>query len=282
MFLISGSASKSIANDLSKIADIKQADVDNFRFPDGELYIRIKESVENEEIIIIQTTYPDEKLIELFLILDACRQSNTKKITVVIPYFGYARQDKQFKSGEPISASLFASLISKFADEVITIDLHKQYITDFFSIPIKNISAIPAIADYLHSKKIDLVLAPDKGAFTNAKKAAEILKCDVDYLEKTRIDGTTIKIAPKNLDVTDKKVAIIDDIISTGGTMATAIKELKNQHAAKVYVACTHGLFAGSAIEKLSNAHCDEIIATDTIESKYSKVKMAQIISNFL
>ena len=282
MLLISGSASKSIVNDLSKIMVIKQADVDNYRFPDGELYIRINESIENKEIIIVQTTHPDEKLVELFILLDACRRSKAKKITIVIPYFGYARQDKQFKTGEPISASLFASLISTYADEVITIDLHKRYITEFFTIPVKNLSAISAIANYLHSKKIDLVLAPDKGAFENAKKAAEILKCDVDYLEKTRINGTTIKIAPKNLDVTDKKVAIIDDIISTGGTMATAIKELKNQHAAKVFVACTHGLFAADAIKKLTNANCDEIIATDTIESEYSKVKMAPVISKSL
>jgi len=282
MFLISGSASESIAHELSTITDIKLANIDNYRFPDSELYVRMKESVENEEVIIIQTTYPDEKIIELFLLLDACKRSKAKKITVVIPYFGYARQDKQFKPGEPVSAALLASFISIYANEVITIDIHKQHILDFFSIPAKNLSAVPIIAEYLKSKNIDLVLAPDKGAFENAKKAASILQCEVDYLQKTRIDGSTIKITPKNLAVKGKCVAIVDDIISTGGTMATAIKELKKQEASKVYVACTHGLFAGNAVSKLKQAKCDEIIATDTIHSEFSSVKIASIISNSL
>lgn len=279
MFLIGGTASASIAEDLSLQTNVPIAETIIHRFPDGELYVRIKEDIKKHEIAIIQTTYPDQNIIELFLLLDACKRAKAKKITVIIPYYGYARQDQQFKTGEPISAEALATLICINADEAITIDPHKEYIKDFFSIPTKSVSAVPALASYLKNKNVDVVLAPDKGALKRAEHAAKILNCDVDYLEKTRVDGNTISIKPKQLEVNDKTVAIIDDIISTGGTMAAAITELKKQKAAKVYVACTHGLFAGTAIEKLTKAQCDEIISTDTIKSVYSKVNIAPVLA---
>jgi len=279
MFLIGGSASKSIAEDISKQTNIPIAKTEIYRFPDGELYLRIKQDLENQEITIIQTTYPDENIIELFLLLDACKRANVKKITVIIPYFGYARQDKQFQPGEPVSAEALARLISVDADKVITIDPHKEHIKDFFSIPAKNVSAVPVLSTYLKNKHVDVVLAPDKGALFRAEETARLLHCDVDYLEKKRINGTTISIQTKTLNVKDQTVAIIDDIISTGGTMAAAIQELKKQQVKNIYVACTHGLFAGNAIEKLTTAGCDEIIATDTIQSAYSTVKTASVLS---
>jgi len=122
------------------------------------------------------------------------------------------------------------------------------------------------LAKFLKKKDIDLVLAPDKGALDRAKQASTIIGCDFDYMEKTRIDGTTVEIKPKNLNVQDKNVAIVDDIISTGGTMAKSIEELKKYGAKKIFVACTHGLFAGGAVKKLVSAGCDEIISTDTID----------------
>ena len=280
MYIIGGSASQTIAEDLSKQTKIPLAETEIFRFPDGELYVCIKQDITNRDVTIVQTTYPDGNIIELLLLLDACKRAKAKNITTVIPYFGYARQDKQFKKGEPISAQALATLFSVNATEVINIDPHKDYIKDFFSIPAKNITAVPLLAQYLKNKKIDIILAPDKGAMDRAKHAANLLDCDVDYLEKTRIDGSTITMKTKTLDVKDLSVAIIDDIISTGGTMAAAIKELKNQQASSVYVACTHGLFAGNAIEKLEEAGCDEIIATDTIQSSYSKVKIAPLLAS--
>jgi ribose-phosphate pyrophosphokinase len=141
---------------------------------------------------------------------------------------------------------------------------------------------VSTIAQYLKEKNIDFVLAPDKGAKERAKEAATLIDCEYDYLEKTRIDETTVKITPKKLDARGKHVAIIDDIISTGGTMANSIKELKKQGAKTVSVACTHGLFIGGAKEKLLSADCDEIISTDTIETEFSKVSAADCIAEIL
>jgi ribose-phosphate pyrophosphokinase len=282
MYIIAGTASKNIAEEISKNIKIPIAKLISKRFPDDELYIRILEDISGEDVIIIQTSYPDTNILELFLLQDAAKEANAKKITVIIPYFGYSRQDKKFLSGEPISAKAIANLISINANEVITVDPHKDHILDFFSIPAFSCSAVNEIACYLKNKGIDLVLAPDKGALDKAKQASSVLNCDFDYIEKTRIDGSTVEIKPKSLDTSGMNVAIIDDIISTGGTMAMSIKELKKQGAKNVFVSCTHGLFAGEAIKKLLSAGCNEIISTDTIFSKYSKVKVSPCILELL
>ena len=282
MYIIGGTASKDIAEDLSKITKNPIAKTITKRFPDTELYVRILDDINNQDVVIIQTTFPDPNLVELFLILNAVEEAKAKTITVVIPYYGYARQDTKFNEGEAISAKAIAQLLSLSADRVITVDPHKEHILDFFSTSAASCSAVAEIAKYLIDKKIDMVLAPDKGALQRAKKASELMGCKFDYMEKTRIDGETVEIKPKNLDAKGKTVVIIDDIISTGGTMAKSIKMLKNNGAKKVLVACTHGLFAGEALKKLNSAGCDEIISTDTIHSKFSKVKTAPIIAKLL
>ena len=282
MHIVGGTASKSIAENLSKILKGKLVNIISKRFPDKELYVRIMDDLSKEEVIIVQTTYPDPNIIELFLLQNAVEEAGAKNITVVIPYFGYARQDKKLKEGEAISAKALAGIISLNADRVITVDPHKEHILDFFSTSADSCSAVPEISKYLKRYDIDMILAPDKGAVDRAKKASDIINCDFDYMEKTRIDENTVEIKPKKLDAKNKNVAIIDDIISTGGTMALSIKELKKQGAKKVYTACTHGLFAGDAIKKLSNAGCEEIISTDTIQSEYSAVKIASTIASII
>jgi len=282
MYVIGGTASKTVAEDLSKELEVPLAKTISKRFPDDELYVRILDDVSKKDVIIVQTTYPDSNIIELFLLQDAAKEAGANKITTVIPYLGYGRQDKKFEAGEPISAKAIAALISQQADNIITVDPHKEHILDFFIVPAFSCSAIPEISSYLKNKEIDMVLAPDKGALERTKQASKIIGCNFDYMEKTRIDGTTVEIKPKNLDVNDKKIAIIDDIISTGGTMAQSIKELKKQGAKQVFVACTHGLFAGEAVKKITSAGCNEIISTDTIKSDFSKVKIAPSIARLL
>jgi len=279
MFILGGTSAGTIAKDISKELQWPLIEATYKRFPDDEFYVRVLDDIKNEDVLIIQTTYPDTKIVELLLMQDAVYEAGANEITVALPYFGYSRQDKKFEDGEPISARAIAEHISLHADRIITVDPHKEHLLDFFNVPAHSCSAVVEIAKYLKEKDVDFVLAPDKGAKKRAQQAANIIDCEYDYMEKTRIDGTTIKIKPKNLDAKNKNVAIIDDIISTGGTMAKSIKELKKQGAKKVSVACTHGLFVGGAKEKLLSAGCDEIVSTDTIEDEFSKVKAALCIA---
>jgi len=279
MFILGGTSAGTIAKDISKELQWPLIEATYKRFPDDEFYVRVLDDIKNEDVLIIQTTYPDTKIVELLLMQDAVYEAGANEITVALPYFGYSRQDKKFEDGEPISARAIAEHISLHADRIITVDPHKEHLLDFFNVPAHSCSAVVEIAKYLKEKDVDFVLAPDKGAKKRAQQAANIIDCEYDYMEKTRIDGTTIKIKPKNLDAKNKNVAIIDDIISTGGTMAKSIKELKKQGAKKVSVACTHGLFVGGAKEKLLSAGCDEIVSTDTIEDEFSKVKAAPCIA---
>jgi ribose-phosphate pyrophosphokinase len=282
MYILGGTSAKNVTETLAKILQQPLLHTTYKRFPDDEFYVRLLDRIAGHEVIIVQTAYPDPKIIELFLIQDAVHDAGAKKITVVLPYFGYSRQDKRFEDGEAISARAIAQHISLQADSVLTVDPHKDHILKFFTVPAYSCSAVPTIAQYLKEKHIDFVLAPDKGAKDRAKEAAALINCEYDYLEKTRIDGTTVKITPKELDAKGKHVAIIDDIISTGGTMANSIRELKKQGARTVSVACTHGLFIGGAKEKLLAAGCDEIISTDTIETEFSSVSAAACIAETL
>jgi len=281
MYIIGGTASKKVAEDLSKELNAPLANTISKRFPDDEFYVRILDDISGEHVIIVQTSYPDHNIVELFLLQNAVEESGANEISVVIPYFGYARQDKKFQDGEPISAKAMANLISLNADRVITVDPHKEHILDFFSTSAYSCSAVPELAKYLKDKDIDMILAPDKGALERAKQASEIIECDFDYMDKTRINDSTIEIKPKKLNAQNKNVAIIDDIISTGGTMAKSIQQLKKHGAKNVFVACTHGLFAGDATKILGSAGCNEIISTDTIQSDFTKVKISPCISPF-
>ncbi|MBE3121839.1 MAG: ribose-phosphate diphosphokinase [Thermoplasmata archaeon] len=282
MYILGGTSAKNVAQNLANKIQQPLLQATYKRFPDDEFYVRVLDDIAGEDVLIVQTAYPDPKIVELLLMQDAVHDAGAKKITVVLPYFGYSRQDKKFEEGEAISSRAVAQHISMHADCVITVDPHKEHILKFFSVPAYSCSAVSTIAQYLKEKNIDFILAPDKGAKDRAKEAATLINCEYDYLEKTRIDGTTVKITPKKLDARGKHVAIIDDIISTGGTMANSIKELKKQGAKTVSVACTHGLFVGGAKEKLLSADCDEIISTDTIETEFSKVSAADCIAELL
>jgi ribose-phosphate pyrophosphokinase len=282
MFILGGPSAQSIATNLAKHLQQPLVHTIYKRFPDDEFYVRLLDDLTGQDVLIVQTAYPDQKLVELLLIQDAVRDAGAKKITVILPYFGYSRQDKKFEEGEAVSARAIAQHVSMHADYVITVDPHKEHILRFFTVPAYSCSAVFSIAQYLKERHIDFILAPDEGAKQRAKEAATFINCEYDYLEKTRIDGSTVRITPKKLDAHGKHVAIIDDIISTGGTMALSIKELKKQGAKSVSVACTHGLFIAGAKQKLLAADCDDIISTDTIETEFSKVSAADCIAETL
>jgi ribose-phosphate pyrophosphokinase len=279
MYVVGGSASPSLSKELAKNLKAKLAKVEIKRFPDEECYVRIDEDLSDEDVILVQTSWPDKNIIELLLLQDAIKEFEVSSLTTVVPYFGYARQDKQFKPGEPISARALARIIQMNTDEFVTVDVHATSVIDWFDgIPAKNVAAYPQIGKHLKSRGIQLILSPDEGRADNAKRVADVVNCDSDYLVKERLDGNTVVMTPKNLDVKGKKVAIVDDIISTGGTIVKAAEQLKRQGAAKIFAVCTHGVFAGDAIPKLE-AVCDEVCTTDTIENPKTCITVAPEIA---
>ena len=279
MYIISGTASKNIAEKLSKELNESLAKTVIKRFPDNECYIRILDDLKGEEVVIVQTTYPDPNIVELLLIQNAVSEAKAGEITVVIPYFGYGRQDKKFEMGEAISAKVIATHIGLNADKIMLVDPHKNHILDFFNVSAQECSPIYEMAQRLNKLDVSLILAPDKGALERVKYVSKLIGCEYDYLEKKRIDAKTIEIKTKNLETKNKNVAILDDIISTGGTMAKAISELKKQGAKDVTAACTHGLFRGDAVNKIISAGCNKIISTNTIQNKFSIVDVAPCIA---
>lgn len=278
MIIVPGSASLSLSKALASELGVKLANVESRRFPDDEGYVRIHDDLDGEEVVLVQTAYPDEKIIELFLLQDAAREFNVNKIITVVPYFGYARQDRKFNTGEPISAKTLAKHMQLSSDSLLTVDIHEESIMDWFDIPSKNISGMPQIGVHLKDIGPEIIIGPDKGALELAKSVAEAMGASWDYLEKTRIDGENVEMKAKNLSVSGKKVAIVDDIIATGGTIVKATEQLKSQGATEVYAACTHGLFAKNALSKLQNV-CDKVISTDTIENATSVVSVAYEIA---
>jgi len=282
MRVLCGSTSKSLADDLAKLLDTECIQATVKRFPDGEGYVRFEQESLEKEAIIVQNSYPDSNFVELLLLHDAARGLGVEKVTCVIPYFGYARQDRRFNTGEALSAQVMLRHLAVEADRVITVDLHKPDILRWFPKPgVKDVTAAPAIGHYFSDKGIDLVLAPDKGASQRAAEVAHVIGCDNDHLTKTRLSGTEVKITPSKVDARGKKVLIVDDIISTGGTIVAATNELKRLGALKVCAACTHGLFVSGALERL-NTVCDQVLSTNTLESPVSKISVAEEISKAL
>lgn len=283
--IIGGSASQKLAAKIAKELECPLIPIETKRFPDGERYIRIKGKLDDEVIVVQSTGYPqDENLMELFLILKNLKSIGIEKIRVVIPYFGYGRQERRFKSGEAVSAVIIADLLQAAgADEIFCINLHEDNITEFFQIPVHNLSAMPPIAKYIkETLENPVIIAPDKGALGFAKEIAELLGCEYDYLEKTRISPEVVETKPKNLDVKGKEAVIIDDIISTGGTIVNAVEILKEYGATKVVVSCVHPVLVEDALLKIFAAGVDDVIATDTLRSDVSIISVAQLVADAL
>jgi len=276
--IIGGPASQLLAGRVSKELKSNLLVSEFKKFPDGELYTRIIDDFEGDNVTIIQSTVNDSDYISLLQLIDAA--SEASRINVLIPYMGYARQDKQFKRGEPISPRALARAIK--ADNVFTINIHAESILDYFDAKAVNLDATPVIGKYIKNMefKDPLIVAPDDGAIDLARNAARDLGIDCDYLEKTRLSGESVTIQPKNMNVRGRDVIIIDDIISTGGTMAETISLLRNQGAHEVFAACIHPVLSNNAILKLFKAGVKGIIATDTIDKGVSVVSAAPVIAS--
>ena len=282
MKVLAGSASARAAKELAGLLGADLVQPETKVFPDGEVYVRVPERLQGEHVVVVQTTYPTTALVELLFLQEAAHAQGASEISTVVPYYAYSRQDRVFEQGEVVSAKAVAELVELKADRVVTVDPHKEHILGFFGVEAHGVSAVPLLAKHLERMGVDVVLAPDKGALDRAQFAAKCLGAEFDHLEKTRLSGTEVVMKPKQLDVRGKTVAIIDDIISTGGTIATASAELKRQGAARVVAACTHGLFLNNALQRLHANGCDQVVATDAIEGPASVVGCAPAIADVL
>src|SRR5437879_2521768 len=277
MKVVGGSASVQLARGIAAELRVGFVDVAFEKhpggFPDGGRYVRLLGPVGRQQVVLVQTTHPDQMIVEFLLLADAIRDAGAQQITVVVPYFGYGRQDKRFLDGEPVSAKTIGKHISVVANELLTMTIHNPDLLKTFPISARDVDGVPALGRYLKGVDVDMLVAPDDNAVRLVKTASAICGAPYDHLEKERIDSYRVRITPKKLDVRGKSVAIVDDVISTGGTISTVAKELRNQGARRVVAVCVHGLFVDNAEANLTA--CDDVIATDTIQSPHTKVTVA-------
>ena len=285
--VIAGPSSIDLAMRISKNLKTELIEPELKIFSDGESKIRLP-SLYNKHCIIVQSLYPpiDRHIIQLLMIIHKCKSDNASKITVIIPYMAYARQDKAFLEGEIISISVLADLIQNCGtNEVITVDIHNELSLSYFSIIIKNISAIPILAEFLlNNKNIEnpIIVSPDEGGKIRAKKIAELLNLQMLCLKKTRDRDTGLVSIEEKLDlaVHGKDAILIDDMISTGKGIVKACEVLKKNKIRNIIVLCTHALLLDNALEIIMEAGVHEIISTNSIPNNCSKVDLAPILSN--
>lgn len=273
--IIGGHASQNLAAKVAKLLRCDLLEIEFKRFPDGEAYTRVLGEIAGE-IAIIQSTPSDGEYIHLLQLIDACEGA---RITAVIPYFGYARQDRRFQQGEAVSARAMARALE--VNRIFTINIHSKKVLQFFKCPAYDLNAAPLLGEYL-SKVIEnpVLIAPDEGAIKLAETVAGKFDLEYDYLEKKRLSAEKVEIKSKKLSVEGREIVLIDDIVSTGGTILEAAKLLKLQGAREVYVACVHGVLAGGALSKLYSAGVKEVISTDTLEKTPGAVSVAPLIAN--
>jgi ribose-phosphate pyrophosphokinase len=287
MVVVSGSNATVMAKQLADTLGWEHHSLETRRFPDTEGYIRIPtetiEALRKEPVVVVSNTFPDSGIVETLLMLDAVddvragRLQNLREIgpqtlpeagkgvILAVPYFGYSRQDKRFKPGESISARAIAEMLGTRCDGMVLLDLHAPAVLEGMSIPVAFTTAMPELA--LHLKNTvdpDFILSPDKGAIDRASSVAQQIGCEFSYLEKTRVDAHTIVHKAKDLNVAGKSVAIVDDMIATGGTICRAAEALRSQGAVQVHAACSHGLFTGGAIARLLR-YVDGVHATGSL-----------------
>ncbi len=239
-------------------------------FSDGEIQIEITENVRLKDVFVVQSTCSpvNDNLVELLLMIDAFNRSSAKKITAVIPYFGYARQDKKVAPRVPISAKLIADMITVAgADRVITLDLHAGQIQGFFNIPVDNLFAAPVLIDYIRNNFRDdmVIVSPDAGGVERARAFAKRLNTDLAIIDKRRDAPNKAKAMAVIGDVTDKVAVILDDMADTAGTLTEAADAIKNAGAREIHACCAHPVFSGPAIERITDSVLKSMVVTDTI-----------------
>ena len=288
ILVFSGNSNIKVAEDICAILKIHLGKASVERFSDGEIRVKIDENVRGHDVFIIQSTsYPsNDNLMELLILIDALRRASAQRITAVLPYFGYARQDRKDQPRVPITAKLVANLLTVAgADRILTIDLHAGQIQGFFDIPLDHLFAITIFANYI--KKINLkdfvVVSPDVGGIKTARAYAKRLGSSLAIVDKRRIDDQKSEVMHILGDVKGKHAIIVDDMVATAGSLVEATEAIKREGAKDVYATITHAVLCGPAIERLSKSKLKQLVVTDTIpitkEKKIDKIKVLSVSS---
>lgn len=281
--VFSGRANKPLAEEIASYLGISLSEIEISDFADGETYVKIKENVRGADVYVIQPTSPptNSNLMELLIIIDALRRSSARRITAVIPYFGYGRQDRKVEPRVPITSKLAANLITTAgASRILTMDLHAGQIQGFFDIPVDHLFSSPIIIEYLKKRSDDLVIvSPDTGGVERARAIAKRLDAGLGIIDKRREGKNKSEVLHVIGDVSGKNVIIFDDLIDTGGTIVNAAAALKKEGAISVSCAVTHPLLSGNAQERLEEGEVEEVIVCNTIPIKNIRCKKIKVLS---
>jgi ribose-phosphate pyrophosphokinase len=282
--LLTGNSNQNLAKEVSEYLNISLSDAIVSRFSDGEVRVQINESMRGEDVFVIQSLCPpiNESIMELLLILDAIKRASAGRITAVIPYYAYARQDRKDKPRVPISARLLADLITVAgAQRVVVVDLHSPQIQGFFNIPVDNLHALGVLYDYLKDK-VDgetVVVSPDAGGVERARLLANKIGCPIAIIYKRRPEPNVAEVLDIIGDVKGKRAIIVDDIIDTAGTVCAASELLLSKGASRVDVVATHGLLSGPAVERLRKSPIEEVVVTNTIPVEHKNLEKLKVVS---
>ena len=271
--IFTGNSNPELANEIAEILGIPMGDAEVSTFSDGEIAVNIKETVRGAEVFIIQSTSSpvNNNLMELLIMIDAFKRASAGRITAVIPYYGYARQDRKAKSRDPITAKLVADILTAAgADRVLTMDLHAAQIQGYFNIPVDHLLGSPILAKSFVERGFSdqddvVVVSPDLGSVTRARKFADKLNAPIAIIDKRRPKANVSEIMNIIGEVNGKRCILIDDMIDTAGTIANAANALKDLGAKNVYACCTHGVLSGPAFERINNSAIEELVMLNTI-----------------
>ena len=278
-----GSAHPRLAADIARYLDVPLGDLSAGRFPDGEINVKVNHDVRGADVYLVQPTCPpvNENLMELLIMIDCMRRASAERITAVVPYFGYARKDRKDEGRVPITAKLVANLITTAgAHRVLTVDLHAAQIQGFFDIPVDHLFAAPVLSNAIKEERIPdlVVVAPDVGGIKVARAYAKRFGSGLAIVDKRRVSGEVAEVFHVIGEVAGKNVLLVDDMISTAGTIVEAVKILKDHGARQIFVAATHPVFCSPALERLRAAPIEKVIVTDTIPARpEAKVEVRSI-----
>lgn len=270
-------SNKPLAEKIAKRMGLKLSTSSVVRFSDGEIQVDIDDSVRGKDVFLIQSTSApvNDNLMELLIMIDAVRRASAASVNIVLPYYGYARQDRKTRSREPITAKLVADMIQAAgADRVLSLDLHAPQIQGFFDIPVDNLMGAPLLADYFLSNHLEedaVVVSPDHGGVTRARKLAEFLGTSIAIVDKRRPKANVAEVMNIIGDVKGKRAILIDDMIDTAGTITLAAQALKDAGATEVYACATHAVLSGPAVDRLNNSVIKSLVLTDSIQQPAEK-----------